>query len=103
LAVIGLVFFLAGALDSQYSVSRWILVRAGFLSPYEVQVLVDGLIFGTFAIACIATPRVAFRYLIPARCPKCDGLSKLRVTSPVRYICQHCGFCAATENWESAR
>lgn len=102
LAVIGLGIFVLGALAGEYSVFRWMLLRAGLLFPYGLQVFADAIVWGTVAIVGIMIPRIVFRYCIAARCPKCGGAAPLRVTSPVRYICDQCGFCAATGNWEES-
>jgi hypothetical protein len=102
IAAICLVGFILAALDNRLSLLREALLLAGLQLPNDIQVAASAIFFGALIIVCLAAPRIAFRRFIPARCPQCGGAAYLRVTSPVRYICQNCGHCAATENWEAA-
>jgi hypothetical protein len=102
IAAICLVGFVLAALHDRLSLLHQALLLAGLQLPYGIEVLVCAIFFGGLMIVSLAAPRVAFRWFIPARCPRCAGTAYLRVTSPVRYLCEQCGHCAATENWEAA-
>jgi hypothetical protein len=101
IAVICLLGLILAALDNRASLLYRAFSLAGLQFTYETQVLASAVLFGGVMIVCLAAPRIAFRRFIPARCPHCAGNAYLRVISPVRYICQSCGHCAATETWEA--
>ena len=102
IAAICLVGFILAALDERLSLVHQALLLAGLQVPYEIEVLACAVFFASLIIVCLAAPWIAFRWCIPARCPQCAGTAYLRVVSPVRYICEKCGHCAATEDWEAA-
>ncbi len=103
IAAICLLGFILAALDNQSSLLYRSLSLIGLQFSYEIQILASGVLFGSLTIVCLIVPRIAFRWFIPARCPQCAAKAYLRVISPVRYICQNCGHCAATEDWGAAR
>ena len=39
-----------------------------------------------------AIPSAIFRFLIPARCPKCRGRSIVNEGKPITYLCKSCGY-----------
>jgi hypothetical protein len=102
IAAICLIGLFLAALDNRFSLLHQALSLGGLEFSYEVQLAASAIFLGSLMVVCLAAPRIAFRRFIPARCPQCGGNAYLRVISPVRYICQNCGHCAATENWEAA-
>jgi len=45
-------------------------------------------------------PRLLFKYIIPAKCPKCGGRSIFHGGRPVTYNCRACGYVHTTKAFE---
>jgi len=103
IAAICLLGFFLAALDKRTSLLHQLLSLGGVTISYEAQLLASAILWSVFVVVSLAAPRIAFRWFIAARCPNCAGTAYLRVVSPVRYLCQTCGHCAATEDWGAAR
>ncbi len=58
-------------------------IEASGVNPYIV-------LFGCASVGFMI-PRLAFQFLIPAKCPDCGGSAKFKGGKPIKYICNQCG------------
>ena len=74
-------------------------------NPSQVEAMGINTQFAAFGsvIVGVAVPRLIFKFLVPASCPKCSGRSIYRGGRPITYHCTACGHVHRTFVYEGRR
>ena len=54
------------------------------------SIVLEAVCFMALALSALILPEILFRFLIPARCPKCKGPAFMKGRRPVSYACRAC-------------